>query len=224
MNTEILYRDYWRRKQLLANSVPPFPLRRWWPSAGLCDVEQVCFDAIRGAAELLDVGAGDLRVQRKFQAAGFKGRYDTLDIGGEFSYTYHDLEEVHDSYDAILCFDVIEHLPLDEGLGLLEGMANRLRPGGTLIVQTPNARCIRHPLSTDMTHRQVYNGGDLWSFLTCLGLTVQGFRVVFGRPRFFLWRLLTELPSRYFITRVLGCDYADNLLMLARKPTGEALS
>src|SRR5579883_3457789 len=160
MSTELLYRDYWRRKQLLANSLPSFPLRSWWPTDGLCDVEQLYFEAVRGAGALLDVGAGDLRIQRKLVAAGFKGRYDTLDISEEYTYTFRERNEVHDFYDAILCLDVIEHLPLAEGLSLLEGMTKRLRAGGILIVQTPNARCIRHPLSTDMTHRQIYNPGD----------------------------------------------------------------
>jgi hypothetical protein len=219
MSTELVYRDYWRRKQLLDQSPPAFPLRRWWPTDGLSDSELVCFDAVRDAASLLDFGAGDLRVRRKFLAAGFKGRYDTLDIGHEHSYTFAELGDVRDSYDAILCLDVIEHLPLAEGLELLEGLAGRLRPGGKLIVQTPNARCIRHPLSTDMTHCQVYNAGDLWSVLTCLDLEVHGYRVAFGRPGF--WSRLLDVPRRYLITRVLGCDDADNLLLIARKPGQE---
>jgi hypothetical protein len=222
MGTDLVYRDYWRRKELLARSFPSFPLRWWWPVEGLCDSERLCFDAVREAASLLDFGAGDLRMQRKFLAAGFRGRYDTLDLGHEYRYTFADLSEVRDCYDAILCLDVIEHLPLEEGLDLLKRLAGQLHPGGKLIVQTPNARCIRHPLSTDMTHRQVYNAGDLWSVLTCLDLEVQGYRVAFGRPGF--WGRLLDVPRRYLIARVLGCDYADNLLLIGRKLAREDAS
>ena len=158
----------------------------------------------------------------KFLAAGFKGRYDTLDIGKEFDYTYHDLSEVNDRYEAILCLDVIEHLPLPQGLDLLEKLKNLLVPGGILIVQTPNARCIRHPLSTDMTHCQVYNPGDLWSFLTCLGMKVEGFRVVFGRRSWLPWRLLFDLATCFLIVKVLNCDFADNLLVIGVNEGGES--
>jgi len=48
--------------------------------------------------EVLDVGAGDLRVMRKMVAAGYQGEYHTLDIGHEHPYDYQDLSEVHRSY------------------------------------------------------------------------------------------------------------------------------
>jgi hypothetical protein len=214
---DLAYRHYWRRKQLLAGQVPAFPVRHWWPDEGLCESERIYFEAARAAATLLDVGAGDLRVMHKFRAAGFTGRYDTQDIGHEFPYTFRDLAEARGPYEAILCLDVVEHLSLADGLGLLEGLAGRLAPGGTLVVQTPNARCVRHPLSTDMTHRQVYNAGDLWAFLTTLSLEAHGYRVAWGRPPRGPWGRCHALLSRYVVTRILGCDYADNLLLLARK-------
>ena len=61
LDSASVYRDYWRRKQLLAQALPPYTLRRWWPSEGLCDIEKVCFDRVRSARSLLDFGAGDLR-------------------------------------------------------------------------------------------------------------------------------------------------------------------
>src|SRR5438445_13074939 len=119
MKDELVFRGYWRRKRLLAGGVPQFPLCHWWPDVGLSAAEQVIFEAVRGAASLLDVGAGDLRVMHKFQAAGFKGRYDTQDIGQEYPYTFRDVAETCGPYGAILCLDVIEHLTLAEGLELL---------------------------------------------------------------------------------------------------------
>jgi hypothetical protein len=184
----------------------------------LCDIEQVYFDAIKPAARLLDVGAGDLRVQRKFVDAGFRGEYHTQDIGTEFRHTYTDLAQVTSLYDAILCLDVIEHLPLEPGLGLIVRLAELLAPGGVLIVQTPNARCVRYPLSWDMTHLHVYNLPDLWAFCRTLGLEAEGYRVVFtDGPRAPLLGRATGLVGR-ILTRLLGCDYADNIALLAHKP------
>jgi hypothetical protein len=220
MSGSVVYANYWERKRLLAGPVPHFPVRRWWPTDGLCDIEQVYFDAIGGASRLLDVGAGDLRVMRKFQAAGFAGEYHTQDVGTEFPYTYADLDLVTGRYDAVLCLDVIEHLPLEGGLGLLTRLLGLLTPDGVLVVQTPNARCVRHPLSWDMTHLHVYNLPDLWAFFRARGLGVDGYRVAFGRPGGSLRARAVGLVGKYVAARLLGCDYADNIALVVRAPGG----
>ncbi|HEY2804720.1 MAG TPA: methyltransferase domain-containing protein [Gemmatimonadales bacterium] len=207
---------YWRRKQLL-EAPPRFPVRRWWDGEALCDIERVYLAAIGAARTLLDVGAGDLRIRRRFQAAGFRGVYHTQDIGGEFNYDYASLEEVKQSYDAILCLDVVEHIGLAGGLALLGRLIDLLTPGGVLIVQTPNARCIRHPSGWDMTHVHAYNAPDLWAWLTAQGLACDGFRVRFGRPARAPHTVLLESLSAFVVTRLLGADYADNIALIARK-------
>lgn len=211
------YDRYWQRKRLIDSGVPDFPVRRWWDAASLCDSEQICFDAIKSAANLLDVGAGDLRLKRKFQAAGYSGVYDTQDIGGEYEHTYADLTEVNNSYGAILCFDLIEHMSLRDGLRLLDTLIGLLADDGVLMLQTPNARCVRSPLSTDMTHLHCYNLTDLWAHLTSLGLKVDGYRVAFRGPSESFLERLRFLAGAFITTRLLGSDYADNILLIARK-------
>jgi len=211
------YGNYWERKRLLAGGVPPFPIRRWWESAELSDIERACFDAVKDTASLLDVGAGDLRVKRKFEAAGFSGEYHTQDVGPEYPHTYRDLAQVTRQYDAILCFDVIEHLPLDGGLELLDRLIGLLDPGGVLVVQTPNARCVRSPMGWDMTHLHSYNIADLWAYLTAAGLETQGYRVVFGPARRSPVQRLRSALHAFVATRLLGADYADNVVAIGRK-------
>ncbi len=93
MSKNIAYANYWERKQLLAKPLPIFAVKRWWPEEeALSEIEQIYFDSIRNAASLLDIGAGDLRIKRKFERAGYRGRYDTQDIGGEYHYTFGRLE------------------------------------------------------------------------------------------------------------------------------------
>ncbi|CAN5912178.1 hypothetical protein BH23PLA1_BH23PLA1_37380 [soil metagenome] len=70
----------------------------------------------------------------------------------------------------------------------------------------------------DTAHLHCYNAGDLWAYLSCLGLEVQGYRVVFSEERPGLFSRLRGLLASYVVTRLLGCDYADNLLMVARRP------
>lgn len=212
------YSRYWQRKQLLRDSVPRFPVRRWWETELPCEIERVYFEAIKNSPTLLDIGAGDMRLKQRLQTAGYQGAYDTQDIGDEYSYTYNCLSEVKKNYGAILCMDVIEHLTLRDGLKLLDTLISLLTTDGVLVLQTPNARCVRHPLSTDMTHLHCYNIEDLWVYLTSLGLSVEGYRIIFRNPRFSLFNRLRFLVSAYITTRLLGCDYADNILLIARKP------
>ena len=215
--TDPVYRNYWACKRLRNERLPHFPVKPWWDIPGLSPIEQLYFDAIRDASSLLDVGAGDLRVMNKFRAAGFAGEYHTQDVGEEFPYDYRDLSEVHRTYQAILCFDVLEHLPLRDGLGLVLRMVDLLGSGGVLILQTPNSRCINDPLSWDMTHLHCYNAADLWAYLTAMGLMTEAYRVTFDERSPSLFRRLQTTVSRYVIARILKSDYAANIALICRK-------
>ena len=155
----------------------------------------------------------------KFQQASYSGKYHTQDIGEEFTYTYKSLDEIKHKYAVILCLDVIEHLQLLEGLTLIHRLVNLLETGGIIVIQTPNARCIRNPLSWDMTHLHCYNINDLWSYLTCMELQVEGYRVVFGAKKRSWTQQISNLLSSYIITRFMGLDYADNIVLIATKLT-----
>lgn len=195
-------------------------MRRWWETDGLCDIEQVYFEAIRQAPSLLDVGAGDLRIMRKLQAAGYRGEYHTQDVGSEGRYTYRDLSEVKRPYGAILCLDVLEHLPMQEGLGMVRAMVSLLAPGGALVIQTPNAAYLPDPRSWDMTHLHVYNAGDLWAYLTCEGLSSVVYRVALRDPNPGPVVAARLAITDYVKRKILGCDFANNIAAVARKPTG----
>ncbi|HEX7077625.1 MAG TPA: methyltransferase domain-containing protein [Candidatus Eisenbacteria bacterium] len=212
------YDTYWQRKELLKRSRPTFPVRRWWETDGLCDIERVYFEAVREAPSLLDVGAGDLRVMRKLQAAGYRGEYHTQDVGTEGSYTYRGLDEVTRSYGAMLCLDVLEHLTLEDGLILLRRMISLLASNGALVIQTPNAAYLPNPLSWDMTHVQLYNVQDLWAFLTCEGMAVEGYRVLLAPERPGGVVAARTAITSYVKRKILGCDFANNIALVARKP------
>ncbi|HET9950730.1 MAG TPA: methyltransferase domain-containing protein [Candidatus Eisenbacteria bacterium] len=218
MSEHPAYRTYWQRKEMLKRGHPAFPIKRWWATDGLCEIEQLYFDAARSATSLLDVGAGDLRVMRKFQSAGFAGEYHTQDIGPEGHYTYRGLDEVTRRYGAILCLDVLEHLALADGLALVDRMIALLEPGGALVIQTPNAAYLPDPRSWDMTHVHVYNLPDLHAFLVCEGLETAGYRVLLDDGGSGWLRGLKRAISAYVKSKVLGCDHANNIAVVARRP------
>ncbi len=49
------------------------------------------------------------------------------------------LAERTEHYAAIVCIDVLEHVPVADQLGFMRGVHGALRPGGRLICQVPNA-------------------------------------------------------------------------------------
>jgi len=81
MNTDLIYLNYWKRKQLMSTSMPKFSMINYWQSEQLSEPEQIIFDQLKDKTSILDVGAGDLSFKLKMQKFGFKGEYHTQDLG-----------------------------------------------------------------------------------------------------------------------------------------------
>ncbi len=85
-----------------------------------------------------------------------------------------DFLESHPSqFDFIIGFDIIEHFYKDEVLRFLDAIHNSLRPGGRLVLQTPNAE---GPWGAqyrygDFTHEVGFNPNCLRRLLQLVGLT-----------------------------------------------------
>jgi len=76
-----------------------------------------------------------------------------------------------DSQDAIVAYDVIEHLTKDELLALADEVFRILKPGGRWILHIPNAESpfygsIRHG---DFTHEIAFTKESLVQVMTCIG-------------------------------------------------------
>lgn len=104
------------------------------------------------------------------------------------------------TYDLIVAQDIIEHLNRDEAMLLLDGCYKALRPGGRLILQTPNAESpwfgvLRYG---DVTHEVVYTPGSLGFLMRLSGLEEIESRELGPVPgsaascvRWLLWRFIT---------------------------------
>lgn len=82
------------------------------------------------------------------------------------------LNSHHATYDLILMFHVLEHVPKDNALPLLMAARGALRPGGKLVLEVPN---IAHPLTGpyhryhDFTHTLGFTDQSLGFILRTAG-------------------------------------------------------
>ena len=76
-------------------------------------------------------------------------------------------------YDLITAFDVIEHFQKHEVLRFLDGCQEALKPGGRLVLQTPNAETPwgTHHRYNDFTHEVCFNPNALTNLLQLCGLS-----------------------------------------------------
>ncbi len=121
----------------------PIPLQRYWQRArhrivlGFLDAA-----ARRGERAVLDIGCGSSRIIQDLPAAVgldillpklrfLRDRHSRLVQGSIFALPFPD-----GAFDAVICSEVIEHVPAHPAV--FAEMGRVLRPGGTLILGTPD--------------------------------------------------------------------------------------
>lgn len=170
MSEQRIYDEIWARKMSMA--VPERPVDRW-----LVVVEE--FEQVK---RLLDIGCGDGRatltvrslvrtiagVDVAVEACKAAHRRGLLAVASSLNDSY--LPFAAETFDAVTCLDVIEHL-LDPAHVMAE-IARVIRPGGRAYVTTVNMRYVKYmwrlvvggvfPLTS--TDREAYDGGHLHYF------------------------------------------------------------
>lgn len=212
------FQNYWRRIRLRDKALAiPAPCVYWQRTRAFNQVEQLIWRRVRNAGRLLDFGAGDQSLRRKFLAAGYAGSYETLDVSREFPTTWSDANEIEGPFDAVICLEVLEHMPLEEGLVLRERLLSWVGRGGWLILSTPNPACILSSFCRDETHLHLYPLHDLLTWLLSAGLVPEARRI-----KLLPDRLSITMRARFLAQRLLcyliGVDRADGLLVMARRP------
>lgn len=146
---------------------------------------------IHNESVLLDAGCGSQQFRKFCNHLTYKGQdfgqyvsdekkminSENGGLGGEGGYKYGELDYIGDiwdikeddnSFDAILCTEVFEHIPYPNET--LREFSRLLKPGGTLILTAPSA-CLRH-----MDPYFFYSGfSDRWyeKFLEDNGFDIQ---------------------------------------------------
>lgn len=124
--------------------------------------------------KILDIGSGTGALLRSLQDLGFKDLHGVeiskqqVEKSKQFvrnvTVTNSDaatfLKDSEDEFDTIFMFDLIEHIPREEIIPLLELCKKSLKKGGQLIIRTPNADSPYFGTRTryiDITHEIAFN-------------------------------------------------------------------
>jgi len=170
---------------------------------------------LRDGVRILEVGGGPNPRAPALAARTTGATVTTVDPDGTSGADHARVEDVDGRFDLVLLLEVIEHMPLDDGLALLRGIHDRMVPDGSLLVSTPNVYCPGRFLR-DATHVTAYAWDELGGALLLAGFEVDGlYRVV---PGSLVRRLGKALLSP--LGRGLGIDHAPSIAGLAHPLKG----
>ena len=159
---------------------------------------------------VIDVGASGGAFREKLPNGVV---YRALDPDPNVRPDFRGFDEVSESFDVAVCFETIEHLPLNEAQRLVSGLFGVLEPGGRLFLTTPN---VHHPWAfrSSATHLTPFPYDELGGLLEQNGFVVEAF---FRCHHDAFLKGVARFLCRP-IYRIAGIDYARSILVVARRP------
>lgn len=156
----------------------------------------------------------------------------SLDLPAEVASFQSYLPGRRERFDLVVALDVIEHLTRDEAFELLDLTLAALRPGGRLVLATPNGAALRPgPIwHGDLTHETIYSPKTISLALRLAGYEAIRVREVAPPPttprsriRRALWSLVRLVPMAIDLVETGAAGdrvYSRNMVVVARRPHG----
>ncbi len=168
---------------------------------------------LKDGEAVLEIGAFDRSLGERLKNDRPTIIYKSLDIDPTYRHDYDSLDQVQERFDLILLFELIEHLEGSAGREMVRKIHGILRPGGRVIVTTPNVYTPGQYWK-DASHVTPYHYEELGGLFFS-----QGFDVVE------ICRLFNEAAIPYAakvyllapLFKFLGIDFAKSILLAARK-------
>jgi SAM-dependent methyltransferase len=168
---------------------------------------------IQDGESVLEMGASNCRLEKRLKAFHPRLRYKSMDIDPSYPHDYSSFEEIKETFDVVLLFEVIEHIDLKGGGEMVAKIYEVLNPGGRVILSTPN---IYTPGQywKDVDHLTAYHHEELGALFLSRGFDIVDIRRVYNAP-FLQYVMKVYLLSPVF--RFLKIDYTKSILLVARK-------
>lgn len=169
---------------------------------------------VRDGDAILEVGAGDRRMREVIAAARQETTYQSMDIDPHGDHDYNSLTDIPHTYDVVFAFEVVEHISLQQLQEFLPQAVALLKPGGRLILSTPN---IYYPPAylRDITHMTPLCYDELGALVEGAGAEVTSITRIHNDP---LHRLVLRRYLLGWLFRTIGIDYARQIVLCARRP------
>lgn len=193
--------------------------RRWPSPLRLPLVKRptdVLYGLLEGGESVLDVGSGDAtrreRIARRFPEVS----YVSVDPDREAHADHVALDTVRASFDLAVSFEVLEHLPPEDGIALLTATRSKLRPGGRMIVSVPATHTPGRWLR-DCTHVTPWAHDELGGALILAGFALESLHRSYPGPALRrVWRRTVLGP----LGHMFGIDYAHSVIAVGRNDNG----
>jgi SAM-dependent methyltransferase len=155
----------------------------FWVQKRFRVLQQLAGDIVKGSAEIAEVGCGHGLLQRQVedeygkQVTGFDlNEYGlTHNVSRASRVCCYDVyqkdDEFRGKFDAILLFDVLEHIADEDGF--IEAILYHLAPAGKLLVSVPAGQWIYSGYDHAAGHVRRYSFGRLWETMARNRLDVE---------------------------------------------------
>lgn len=119
-------------------------------------------------------------------------------VTAEVRDVYDELADRRNALDLIVALDVVEHFSKEENLRLFAAMHDALRPGGRILLQTPNGAALMPGpnIYGDLTHLTIFTSDSLAQILRHTGFSKAAFfeagpvaKNMAGFLRLCVWRI-----------------------------------
>lgn len=177
-------------------------------------VRDVLLDSIDDRMRVLEVGAGDRRMGQLLAERRRDVVYRSMDIDTQGEHDYRTFAEIDSQFDCVFAFEVIEHLRFDEIADWLLELRRMLKPGGRLLLSTPNTFYPPAYLR-DASHRTPLCYDELGGFVEAAGLRVLRIVRIYHDP---VWRKLLRRYVFGWLFRLLGIDFSRQIVAVAERP------
>lgn len=177
------------------------------------DYRTPLIDFLRPGMKVLDIGANDRALKTFVDArVDFALTYKSMDVDRSHLHDFYSLEEIGEEFNAIACFEVVEHMTPAMALDLFRKAHQLMSSGGRLFVSTPN---VYHPMSfwSDCTHITPFRFRHLAGWIRTAGFDrFWAFRVCH-----FTWKKRLRYWRYRGLLRLLNIDFAPGILVVAEK-------